>query len=257
MPWEILSLPLALPAFALVLFRISGLVLTAPVLASSIVPLRVRVALAMTLSAMIFPLVYSQAPAEITIVQALVGGVGELLIGATMGLAVSLLMVGAELSGLMIAQQVGIALGQVFDPTRNQQTTIVGQVFTIVLTMIFLALGGHRAMVLALLDTFEVIPLLSFRFGESMVVLLAEMMTAAFVLAIRLAGPALIALFLTTIVMGFLGRTIPQLNILSIGFQVRMFAGLGVAGLAIGVSQDPIVNALLDGMETIRSAFGL
>lgn len=65
---------LALPVFALVLFRLSGLMLTAPLLASTVIPIRVRVAFTVAMGFMIFPLVRGQAPAELTLGAAVIGG---------------------------------------------------------------------------------------------------------------------------------------------------------------------------------------
>lgn len=247
----------ALPVFVLILFRLSGLVMTAPLLASDIVPLRVRVGMTMTMALILFPAVHRQAPAEITLSTALVGGVTELAIGATIGLALTILMSGAELAGLMVGQQAGIGLGQVFDPALGGEVSIIGQIYTIVLVFVFLLVGGHRAMIAALLDTFEAIPLLSARFDEPLVLLLAEMLASAFSLAIRLAGPVLVSLFLTTMAMGFLSRTMPQLNIMSVGFQVQILVALGVAGVSLVAMEGLLTDAIWDALDRIRETLGV
>ena len=84
-----------------------------------------------------------------------------------------------------------------------------------------------------------------------------DLLSAAFILAIKLFAPVLIALLLTSIVMGFLGRTMPQLNILTVGFAVRSLAALGIAALALAASQDVLVEALIEALEAIRATFGL
>jgi flagellar biosynthetic protein FliR len=255
--WGIFDILLALPVFALVLFRIGGLVMTAPVFGSALMPVRIRVALTVALAAMIFPMVSGQGPSEVTLSMALVGGLGEVMVGATIGLALATLFSGVEVGGLMVAQQAGIALGQVFNPVQNRETNLVGQVYTIVLIVLFLMAGGHREMVASLLDTFKVIPMLSFRFDEPLLLLMAQMLASAFILAIRLAGPVVIALFLTSLCMGFLSRTMPQLNILSIGFPLRILVGLSVATLAIVAMQDVLLEAVWNGLDEIRATFGL
>ncbi len=244
MPWSILDILLGLPTYALVLFRLSGLAMTAPVYSSQSVPVRVRVALLMTIAAMIFPAVASQAPADLTLLGAVVGGVGELMVGVTIGLGVSILVMGVELAGLMVGRQSGMAMSEVFDPTRNVRSSIIGQIYTIVMMTIFLLVGGHRATMAALLDTFDVIPLMSFTMDESLLVLLAEMLTAAFVLGLRISAPVLIALFLATTAMGFLSRTMPQFNILSIGFTVRTMIALGVAGFALAGCEEILLDSI-------------
>ena len=89
------------------------------------------------------------------------------------------------------------------------QTTIIGQLYYLVFLMVFLAVGGHRAMVAALIDTFQSIPPGSFQFGASYLLLIEQLMTSAFALAIRLAAPALIALFMTSLAMMPIRPTLP------------------------------------------------
>ncbi len=257
MPWLLIDITLALPVYALVLFRISGLMLTAPVYKSRVVPARVRAALTLVVAAMIFPMVRGQAPPNLSLSAALVGGVGEIMIGAIIGLSLTILLMGAEVGGLIVGRQAGLALANVIDPGGNQQASIVGQIYTITLTMLFLLAGGHRATMAALLDTFEVIPLLSFKFEEMFVLLLVEMLAAAFILGIRLAGPVLIALFLMGMALGFLSRTMPQLNILTVGFTLRLLLALAVAALAISACEDLLLGAVWDGVELVRASFGL
>lgn len=257
MPWALFDILGSLPAFALVLFRMGGLVMTAPLFSSAAVPTRIKAALAMTASAMIFPLATRNAPAGMNLAALVSGGIGEILIGMSIGLAVSMFLIGADTAGRLIGQQAGLALGEVVDPTQGQRTSILGQIYTITLTLVFLGAGGHRAVMAALLDSYRAVPMLSFSLDDSVMLLMAEMMTAAFVFGFRLAGPALIALFLTGTAMGFISRTMPQLNILSVGFTVRVLVAIGAAGLALSACDDLFINALWDVLESIRLTFGL
>ena len=257
MPWSLLDILLALPVYAMVLFRLTGLALTAPLYSSQAIPARIRAALIMVIAAMVFPMVARQTPVEVGLAGVLVGGVTELMVGATIGLALGLLVTGVELGGLIVGRQSGMILAQAFDPSQNIQASIVGQVYTITLMTMFLLAGGHRATIAALLDTFEVIPLLGFTLEKSVVVLLVEMITAAFILGIRIAAPVLIALFMMTTAMGFLSRTMPQFNILSVGFTLRATIAMGVAGFALMGCEDLLLDVIWDGLETIRLSFGL
>ncbi|MFQ5589940.1 MAG: flagellar biosynthetic protein FliR [Phycisphaerae bacterium] len=257
MPWSLLDILFALPTYVLVLLRLTGLVLTAPLYASRLIPDRIRAALIMTVAAMIFPLVRSQAPQEMTMSMMVAGSVAELMIGATIGLSLAILLFAAEVGGVIVGQQAGLRLGEVFDPTGDRQASIIGQVYTITLTTMFLLAGGHRAALAAVLDTYQVIPMLTFRIDESLILLPIEMLTAAFIVGIRLAAPATIALFLTGTAMGFLSRTMPQMNILSVGFSVRAFVAIGAAALALASCQGLMLEAIWDALELIRLSFGV
>jgi flagellar biosynthetic protein FliR len=221
------------------------------------VPIRIRAALAAIIATLIFPLVGSQVPAEASLGMIATAGVGELMIGVTVGLGVSLLLMGAELAGLIVGQQAALGLAQVFNPNLNTESSIMGQLYSIAFMFVFLIAGGHRAALEAVLDTYQVIPLLTFQLDEQALLLLIEILMASFMLAIRVAGPVLIALFLTETSMGFLSRTIPQLNILTVGFSLRVVTALAVAGVAIVASQGLMVDSVWDGLDLIRASFGL
>jgi len=83
------------------------------------------------------------------------------------------------------------------------------------------------------------------------------LLTAAFVLGIRVAGPVLIAMFLIGTAMGVLSRTMPQFNILSVGFTVRVLVAIGVAGFALAGCQDLFLDAIWSTFETVRTGLGM
>lgn len=257
MPWSLFEIPLALPAYALVLFRLTGLMITAPIYSSALIPGRVKGAMVMVIAAMIFPLVRGQAPADLTLGTAIAGGVGELMIGAIIGLTLTVMLSGAEVAGLIVGRQAGLAIANVFDPTLNQQVSVTGQVYAITMTFVFLIAGGHRATMAALLDTFEVVPLLSFRLDETFVVMLVQTLSAAFIMGIRIAGPVLIALFLLGTGLAFLSRTMPQLNILTVGFTLRAMFAIGIAGTSLVMCQDVFLDAIWSAIEAVRMSYGL
>lgn len=257
MPYALLDMNLLLPKLALVLMRISGLFLTAPVFGSRMIPVKIRIAMALALSFMVVPMVDASSLGRIGFAEGLVGASCELAIGAAMGLSLSIVLGLAELAGFLVGQQAGLALGQVVDPTQNAQASVIGQVYTIVVTVLFLLVGGLRAAILALLETYRVIPLLSYRPGESVVLLLVESLAASAMVGFRLAAPVMIALLLVLIGLSVLSRTMPQLNILSVGFSLKVLLALGAVALVIAESRDVVIAALWDGLSDIRESFGL
>lgn len=257
MPWELTSIMAMLPAFAIIMFRVVGLFLTAPLFSSSVLPIRIRAAMMMMIAVIIFPVMMANVPAARGVGEIVVGGMRELMIGAVMGLAVSAFLATADLAGLMIGQQAGIALGEVVDPTQNNRSSIVGQIYAIALMTVFLLLGGHRAMITALLDTYRMVPVFGFRPDESTLLLLVEMLSASFILAVRIAAPVLIALFLSGVAMAFLSRTMPQLNILTVGFGVRGLVATGTAGLALATCEELFSTALFQAIDAVRESLGL
>jgi len=253
MPFELLELPLMLPGMALVLFRVMGLFLSAPIFSSTAIPRRAKVGFAFVATLMTYPLVQPTLPSDLTMSQALVGVVSEMMIGLAIGFGLSLIFVATQLGALMIAQQGGLALGQIFNPALNSQTTPLGQLLFLVLTGIFLGMNGHVAVVRSLLESFSFVPPLAFRVTPSVVELITGMVTSSFVTAIRLAGPALTALFLVTLSMGFISRTVPQLNILAVGFSIRSTMALLMTAVSLTVMQDLLVDGVVETMDAVNA----
>ena len=253
MPIPLADILVSLPVFALVLMRVSGLVLTAPLLGTSIAPVRIRAAFAMVLAAMMFPVIARQAPSDMGLTHALQGAFSELVIGATIGLALNIVLSGAQVAGTVAGQQAGMALSEVFNPLADEETSILAQFYVAILMLVFLAIGGHRAMLAALLDTYRAIPILSYSPGEPIVMVLVATLSAAFVLGLRVAGPVVIALFLTEAAVGFVARTVPQLNILSVGLALRNLVALAVAAVSISALEPLLVDAIWDGLDIVRA----
>lgn len=257
MPWQMINLQFLLPPFLFVLFRVSGLALSAPLIGSRAAPPQLKAAFSFVLSLMLFPMVLPQTPQSLTLPFMVVNVLGELLVGLLIGMSVDLVFLGARLTGTIIGQQAGIALGRVINPMLEGNSTIVGQLYYLVTLMIFLSVGGHRALIRALLDSFQAIPPGSFQMDRSMLELLEQMLTGAFVVGLRLAAPALTALFIASLTMGFIARTIPQLNILTIGFPVRIFVALIMSAVSLTLVFDLLYDAMIRTFELVRGTFGL
>lgn len=242
MPWQMFDITLILPAFALVLARVSGLMILAPVLGSNVLPVRLRAAVALAMSMLIFPIVLPTIGAELTLASAVFGMVGELMIGIVLGLGLNLLFIAMEMAGHMIAQQAGLAIAEVFDPILQSNVSPLGQIYFMSALFVFLFAGGLRAMVQGLLDSFGSLPLMTFRVDTSVVEVMVDLLMSSLVLSLRLAGPAVTALLLTSVAMGLISRTMPQLNILAVGFSIRIVVSLVIVAATLA-SIEPLISA--------------
>jgi flagellar biosynthesis protein FliR len=123
--------------------------------------------------------------------------------------------------------------------------------------LLFLAVGGHRALVRTLLDSFESIPPLGFQISERLVGLLFDMMSLSFALAIRVGGPVMLALMLAFLTLGFVSRTVPQLNILSVGFPMKLMVALLTLAITITAMEDVLLSAFTEFLDMTRAGLGL
>jgi flagellar biosynthetic protein FliR len=231
-------LPLVEPhvwLFVLILTRTSGLLMTSPLLGARDVPLRIRALISFAMAVLLLPVLMASPAAgrPATLIEAAIALGGELAIGAVLGLGVMILFAGLQVAGQLIGQLSGMSLGEVFDPTFDDSSHVMTQLMYYVTMATFVILGGHRRLVAALVETFAALPP-----GSGMPPDAAETLTTllshSFALGVRLAGPTTVALLLSIVILAIIGRTVPQLNVLLLGFSLNSLLALAVLALSLG-----------------------
>ncbi len=244
--------------FTLVLARVAGLMLTAPVFGTAAVPIRIRALLAIGLAVLIVPTQWHaavQRPDNLVYYGLLLGG--EAMIGACLGLGVLILIHGMTLAGEMIGQASGLAIADVFDPMLNESVPLFSRLLFLVGVAVFLCLGGHRMVMAGLLDTFRAIPPGSGGVDGSLGNVFVTLVGQSFALGVRAAAPAVTALLLATLILGLVGRTLPQANILSVGFGLNAMLAFAALGLTLGVAAWAFQDQIEPAMETILGGVGV
>ncbi len=150
------------PTFALVFFRVAGMMLFAPLFGSARIPRRMKVLLALILSLGLMPVV-GDAPVVMpeTSWELAIAIGGEMMFGLAMGMILSFIFIAAQWAGEMIGQQMGFNLSEVFDPQFGAQGSIVGEFYYMLTLVVFLAAGGHHALVQGVAASFDALPLLT------------------------------------------------------------------------------------------------
>ncbi len=255
-----------LPAWALVLFRLTGIFLFAPMLGSRILPMRVKALLALALSFCIYPsLLDAGSPSAVLITPLIESGLSfwsmagaiamELAVGLAIGYGASLPMIGMQLGGQIIDQQMGIQLAGVLNPEFGEESGIISEFYFLLAVHIFIILGGHRVLFETLAGTFSTIPPGGFHPDGELVQLFLGLINAIFELALRVAAPLLCLIFAETVAMGFIARTVPQMNVLSVGFAIRILIGAFVLIMAVGIHSDVYTDALIPLINLIQDFF--
>ncbi len=225
------------PLFLLVLARVSGVFLTAPVLGSSAVPHAVKASLALVMSVLLFPLARRDgAPLETHLGAFLLASGGELAVGLLIGFAAALLFAAVQLGGQLIDQELGIMMANVIDPVTNEQVSIVAQYKLALSIIVYLLIDGHHFLVAAIGESFAAVPPLAVpAAGDAAWRVSDAFMGGLFRSALGIAAPAMITLFLVTVAMAFMARAVPEMNVFILGFPVRIAVGLAVLAVGVGV----------------------
>jgi flagellar biosynthetic protein FliR len=246
------AIMLRLPVFALVAGRLGGLIMFLPVLSGRALPVRVRAILVIGLAALVAPFVSLPADAPDNLASLALAIGSEFLLGVLIGLVLRAVFIGLEIAGQMIAQQAGLAFGRVADPTTGEDTSILSTFYVQIGVVVFLLLGGHRVLVGAALDTFRSLPLLTttdaFLSGTDG---LFDALALGAALAVRIAAPVILTLFLVNVAMGFVARTVPQINIITLGFSIKGPLAFLIMAVSLPIAVDAFGGALVDAIEWI------
>jgi len=243
--------------FTLVLARIGALMMTAPLFGSQALPRQVRALLAVAMSLLVTPvyLGVSLPPVE----QLAVFGrllVNEALVGLLLGLGMNILFSGIQVAGQAVSQMSGLSLADVFNPGIEEDVSVFSQLFYFLTLAVFVAIGGHRIVTESLLETFAAAPPGHAALGENFVDVLTSIVTQSFVLGIRAAAPLLTALLLSNLVLGLISRTLPQINVIAVGFGVNSLLVLGLLSITLGAAaytfQDPTIDVLQQISATLK-----
>lgn len=257
MAWVNLFVVPLLVTFVLVLTRVSGLVMTAPIFGTSDIPTRVRAFLALALAMLVTPLQTTSLPSlPDSLVDLAILMVAELVVGLVLGLGITLLFSGIQIAGQVISQIAGVQLADVINPTFDSNVPIFSQVLFYVTLAVFVVTGGHRQVMEALLDTFTSMPPGRVLIPDTLVEVFTTLLTQSFMLGVRAAAPTMTALLLATLVLALLSRTLPQLNLMAVGFGFSSIVTLGTLSISLGIAAwafqeqvDPSLEALLDALH--------
>ena len=213
-----------------------------PILGSQNVPIQLKAGLSFLLAILLFPLIPIQIDNSYTFTLLIFAFIviKEIFVGLSIGFASSLLFVSVQFAGRLVDTEMGFAMVQLIDPFTDAEATVTGQFQILIFSIIFLLINGHYFMLIAVKKSFEVIPLFTAQIPDSDTAnLFVSMVGNVFVLAVRLAAPVFCVLLLTTVALGVIARTVPQINIFFVGLPLKI--GLGLITLAIVL---PVLAAL-------------
>jgi len=112
------------------------------------------------------------------------------------------------------------------DPNSGTQSPALGQYFTIVLTLIFLAIGGHLQWLTLVVKSYATFPPGQTWLGADRIEGIVGFGSAMFLTALAIALPVTLVLLVVQLVAGMLSRTAPALNLFSLGLPAGVLAGI-------------------------------
>lgn len=244
------------------LFRVAAMFVMAPLISSVIIPTRLKVAISMGLACAAYPLV-SEAPAidpNMDVFSLVWLVLAETMIGFTIGTIAAVPMMMMEFAGVLGGTTMGMGLARVYDPQRDAEVDLLGQLFFFIATGVFLAMGGFESIFRAMLASFERVPIgatgAALGSAPSAGEVVTGIVASGFELGLRISAPVIAIVFLIIILMGVVGKTMPALNVLSVGFAIKVLMGVLMLTWGLYALREPIAEGTREALIAAENWVG-
>ena len=237
------------------MLRISALMITAPIFSLSAFNTRMRILVALVLAWLVYPL-YTWPVIDPTSAQGLVEVFNQIMIGATMGLILQIVVAAVVVAGQSIAAAMGLSMANMIDPNMGN-VPVISQFLLVLATLIFVGLGGHALLLNLVVESFNSLPIGSNLMSTEAMKQVIAWSSMLFLGALLTALPVMVALLFINIGLGVATRAAPSLNIFSVGFPAMIFAGFGVLILALPGIGARIQWLWMQGFFQVRTLVGI
>ncbi len=212
--------------FLMTLFRISLILFVLPFFGGEGTPVPVKAALCLVLALALFPSLqfsgvkFPAHPFNIVLMLA-----GELVLGLVLGLVVMFIFAAVRTGGQLIGFQMGFSMVNVMDPDTGASESVTSHFLNMVVLLTFLSLNGHLMLLQVLVDSFTLVPPGGLFLSPALTKGVLELSGQMFSLGIKVAAPVVASLFLVDLALALVSRAAPQMNILMLGFPLKITVG--------------------------------
>jgi flagellar biosynthesis protein FliR len=248
---DVSFLPAYGAAFMLMFARIGTMIMLLPGLGELSVPARVRLTVALVLTAVMFPLHRAGYTIDLRLPGPVIIALGqELLVGVVLGMTARLTISALQVAGSVIAQQLGLGFVTAVDPTQGQQGLLVGNFLTLLGVTLIFATDMHHMVIAGLHDSYRL-----FQPGEvppvnDVAALVTRTIADAFRVGIQLSAPFLVFGLVFNVALGVLSRLMPQMQVYFVAVPLSIIIGflilLIVVGAMMGSFLDYVGGVLRD-----------
>jgi flagellar biosynthesis protein FliR len=235
--------------FLLLFARITSLIVVAPVVGHTAVPVQVKVGLGLFFSFVFYPLAARTAPeVDVRLLALVLMALKEVAVGLVIGFAAGVLFAGVQGAGELVGFELGFSIATIFDPENGQSNPLVGQFFYLAASLVFLMLNGHHFAIEALQLSYAAIPVNGLQISGMAADRMVALTGTVLLVAVKLASPVIVAGFLVNLAMAVLSRVAPQMNVFVLSFPVKIAVVLVVL-MTAGPMMIYVFKKLLSGFE--------
>ena len=207
------------------LTRVAMVFTVAPIFGGRLVPIKMRVLIALVITAVLVPVIPAAPAVDPLSAEGVLITLQQLLIGLALGFMLQMVFSAMVIGGHTIALGMGLGFASMVDPQNGVNVPVVGQYYTTIATLLFLALDGHLMLISVLSESFHSMPVAVDGLSRQSLWDVVAWASRMFAGGVLIAMPAITALLLTNIAFGVITRAAPQLNIFGVGFPLTLTLG--------------------------------
>jgi flagellar biosynthetic protein FliR len=220
--------------FVIVLARVGGLVTFAPFWAHKAATVQIRIVLALALALVLTPALVDKLPMPPQEPLALAPIILlELLVGFAFGFVGRVIFSALELAAQVIGYQMGFSLAGAIDPSTQAQTAALGIIAQMLGLVIFMGTNGHHWFLQTTMESFSTVGIGNAHISADLAQLLIRLSADALAVGVALAAPAIIVLLAVEFALALAGRAMPQIQVMILGFPIKIAAGLWLIGASL------------------------
>ncbi|MET3131965.1 flagellar biosynthetic protein FliR [Oxalobacteraceae bacterium GrIS 1.11] len=205
--------------------RALAMLTAAPVIGDGLVPVPIRVLIALVLAILMLPLTQGAPLIDPFSLHAVLATVEQVVIGGVLGLAFHFSMSAIAVLGYLVSSQMGFSMAVMNDPMNGTSSDVVSGLLTILSIIVFFSIDGHLVLAGVIGASFQAWPV-GQGYGPPLLQSVAYNVTWIFAAAMLLAIPIVFSTLVVQLGFGFLNRVAPSLNLFSLGFSVVTLFGL-------------------------------
>ena len=227
--------------FLLTLVRTASIFTAAPLFGSRQVPVQVRIVVALGIALALVPLCsagQNRLLASDTLSMSLLI-VKEIIVGLVVGFITAMVFAAIQMAGDLIDMHAGFSFATMLDPTMGAPSAIAARFHHLLAGTLFFVTNSHHILLQGLADSFRLVPVDRILLNPSVAGGMVDMFVVLFGVALRIAAPVVAAVFLADISLVIMARVVPQMNVLMVGFPLKL--GVGIVGMLVAL---PVAVAL-------------
>jgi flagellar biosynthetic protein FliR len=228
--------------------RIGAALLAVPLFGAVAVPAQVRVMLAGAIGVLVCAWTPLTVPPALFTLAGLLAVLGEVLVGLALGFTLQLAFAAPVIAAEVIGGAMGMSIATAADPASGAHSPVLGQYFTVLMTLVFLGVGAHLQWFALLVESYTAFPPGQTWLGAARLEGLTAFAATMFATGLAIALPVTLVLLLAQVLTGVLSRSAPALNLFALGLPLGVLTGLVALIAGAPLAADRLAGLVADGI---------